>query len=304
MSLFDRQVRLSIGEDGGSGFEIGAAAANGIPLHIKFSVEKADVESPNTGKVTVWNLNRAHLAALEKQDCVVIIRAGYGGNLTQAFAGTVTHAATSKEGADQMTEIELADSMVELRDTNLSVSYADGTTTDLIVQDVARRMGLPVSCSAGALMMPTMLSKGFSFVGSSKNLLKRLARIDGNRWTIQDGVLQVTKPGEPVSLTCYELNAECGLIGLPKRVNLSAGGGSSSGGAAKTTGEASVKSETAQLGWEITYLMNLAIGVNSYVHVTSRMVTGYFRVQKVSIEGDNYEGDWQCTATLLEITAS
>lgn len=301
MALFDRQVRLSIGEGGGDGFEIGAAAANGIPLHIKISVEKADVESPNTGKVTVWNLNREHLAALEKQDCMVIIQAGYGGNLAQAFAGTVTHASTSKEGADQMTEIELAACMVELRDTNLSVSYAEGTTTDLIIQDVARQMGLPVSCSAGALMVPTMLSKGFSFVGSSKNLLKRLARIDGNRWTIQDGVLQITKPGEPISITCYELNAGSGLIGLPKRINLSAGGGSSAGSA---TAGAAAKSETAQLGWEVVYFMNLAIGVNSYVHVTSSMVTGYFRVQKISIEGDNYEGDWQCTATLLEITAS
>ncbi len=298
MTLFDRQARVSIGEGGGSGFEVGAAACNGIPLHIKFAFEKADVESPNTGKVTVWNLSPEHLAALEKNDCVVIVRAGYGGNLSQAFAGTVTQASTTKEGADQMTEIELADSMVELRDTSLSVSYAEGTTTDIIWQDVAGKMGLPVSCSAGAMEKPTPMANGFSFVGSSKNLMKRLARIDGIQWTIQDGVLQVTKPGEPISLSCYELSAASGLIGLPKRVNLSASSGSSTGSG---TGEAAGKRETAQLGWEVTYLMNLAIGVNSYVHVTSRTVTGYFRVQKVSIDGDNYEGDWQCTATLLEV---
>lgn len=300
MTLFDRQARVSVGEGGGSGFEIGAAAYNGIPLHIKFSFEKADVESPNTGKVTVWNLSCEHLAVLEKNDCVVIVMAGYGSNLALAFSGTVTQASTTKEGADQMTEIELADCMVELRDTSLSVSYAEGTTTDIIWQDVARHMGLPVSFSAGAMEKPTLMANGFSFVGSSKNLMKRLARIDGIRWTIQDGVLQVTKPGEPVSLSCYELNATSGLIGLPKRVNLSASSGSSTG---SDTGETAEKRETAQLGWEVTYLMNLAIGVNSYVHVTSSMVTGYFRVQKVSIEGDNYEGDWQCTATLLEVTA-
>lgn len=67
MRLFDRQVRVSIGGSGGSGFEIGAAGANGIPLHVKFSFEKADVESPNTGKVTIWNLNREHLSELEKR---------------------------------------------------------------------------------------------------------------------------------------------------------------------------------------------------------------------------------------------
>lgn len=298
MNLFDRQARVAIGEEGGAGFEIGAAAADGIPIHIKFAFEKADVESPNTGKVTIWNLNREHLAALEKQDCMVIVRAGYGGNLSRAFSGTVTHASTTKESADQMTEIEVADGMVELRDTNLSLSWAEGTATDVIYQEIASRMGLPLSISPGALGFPTVLSNGFSFVGSAKNLLKRLARMDGTGWTIQDGILQLTRPGEPVSLNCFELSAGSGLIGMPKRVSLSASGGSGTGGEAGSSGG----EQTAQLGWELTYLMNLAIGVNSYVHVTSRTVTGYFRVQKVSIEGDNYEGDFLCRATVLEIT--
>ncbi len=297
MTLFDRQARVLIGEGGGAGFEIGAAAANGIPIHIKFAFEKADVESPNTGKVTVWNLSKEHLADLEKQDCVVIVKAGYGSNISQAFSGTVTHASTSKEGADQMTEIEVADSMVELRDTNVSLSYAEGTKTDVIYQEIASQMGLPFSSSANALGFLTELSNGFSFVGSAKNLLKRLARMDGTSWSIQDGILQLTKPGEPISLNCYELNAGSGLIGSPKRVSLSASSGSGGGGISDSEGG----TQAAQLGWEVTYLLNLAIGVNSYVHVTSQAVSGYFRVQKVSIEGDNYEGDWQCKATLMEL---
>lgn len=295
MRFFDRQARVAIGEGGGAGIEIGAAAADGIPLHIKFSFEKADVESPNTGRVTIWNLNREHLAALEKQDCVVIVRAGYGNCISQVFAGTVIHASTTKEGADQMTEIEIADGMVELRDSILSVSYAEGTSTDIIYQEAARHMGLPFSPSMGALENPTILSGGFSFAGSVKNLLNRLSRMDGTNWTIQDGILQLTKPGEPISLSCYELNAGSGLIGMPKRVSLSASGGSGTGGSTEDAGG------SAQLGWEVTYLMNLAIGVNSYVHVTSRMTEGFFRVQKVSIEGDNYESDWFCRATLMEV---
>lgn len=300
MRLFDRQVRVAIGEGGGSGFEIGAAAANGIPIHVKFSFEKADVESPNTGKVTIWNLNKAHLAELEKQDCVVVVRAGYGDNIAEAFSGTVTNASTTKEGADRMTEIELAANMVELRDTSFSLSYAEGTRTDVIYQEAAAQMGLPISISPKAMDTPTILASGFSFVGEAKNLLNRLTRMDGINWTIQDGVIQLSKENEPISLTCYELNAGTGLIGMPKRVNMSAGSGSSKGGSET----ADSGSESAQLGWEVTYLMNLAIGVNSYVHISSETVNGYFRVQKISIEGDNYEGDWQCRATVLEVTGA
>ncbi len=298
MRLFDRQARVAIGEGGGTGFEIGAPAANGIPLHVKFSFEKADVESPNTGKVTVWNLNKEHLAELEKQDCIVVVRAGYADNIMQAFEGTVTNASTTREGADRVTEIELASNMVELRDTSFSMSYVEGTRTDVIYQEIAAQMGLPLSISPRALEQPTILSAGYSFVGGSKNLLNRLTRMDGINWTIQDGVLQLSKQNEPISMSCYELRAGSGLIGVPKRVNISAGSGSSKGGSET----ADTGSETAQLGWEVTYLMNLAIGVNSYVHISSEEVTGYFRVQKIAIDGDNYEGDWQCKATVLEVT--
>ena len=294
MVLFDRQCRVIIGRGGETGFEIGASSYNGIPLHIRFEFEKADVESPNTGKVTVWNLNREHLAELEKKDCLIIVKAGYGSNLSQAFVGTVTNASTTKEGADRMTEIEIADCRVELRDTSLSVSYAPGIRTDMIYKDVATKMGIPITFSEKAKTELSKMSSGLSFVGGAKDILKRLSKIDGNCWTIQDGILQITKPGEPITLTGYELNASSGLIGLPKRVNQSA---SASDANATTITD----SETAQLGWEITYLMNLSIGVNSYVHITSEMVTGYFRVQKISIAGDNYEGDWMCTATVLEV---
>ena len=63
-----------------------------------------------------------------------------------------------------------------------------------------------------------------------------------------------------------------GLIGIPKRVNISAGSGSSKGGSET----ADSGSESAQLGWEVTYLMNLAIGVNSYIHISSEAVNGSF----------------------------
>lgn len=298
MRLFDRQVRVAIGEGGGPGFEIGAAAANGIPLHVKFSFEKADVESPNTGKVTVWNLSKEHLAELEKKDCAVSVRAGYAGSIMPAFEGTVTHASTIKEGADRMTEIELASGMVELRDAGFSMSYAKGTKTEAIYQEIASKMGLPLTASPTAMENPTLLTAGFSFIGGAKNLLNRITRIDGINWTIQDGVLQLLKPEEPISTNCFELNAASGLIGIPKRVNSSAGGGSSKGGFET----ADSGGETAQLGWEVTYFMNLAIGVNSYVHISSEAVDGYFRVQKIAIEGDNYEGDFLCRATVLEVT--
>lgn len=63
MKNFDRQYRLAAGKAGSTGFEIGSGKR---PLHVSFSVEKADTNSQNTAKVTIWNLSDEHLAELSK----------------------------------------------------------------------------------------------------------------------------------------------------------------------------------------------------------------------------------------------
>lgn len=54
-------------------------------------------------------------------------------------------------------------------------------------------------------------------------------------------------------------------------------------------------------GWDVEYLMNAAIDIDDYVHLKSKYVEGYFRVYSVTIDGDNMEGSWTCTARLLEV---
>lgn len=294
MELFDRQCRLGIGPAGGRGFEVGEPQDAGIPLHINFEVEKADCESPNTAKISVWNFSPQHLAVLDNKDCSVVLKAGYGENIPVIFTGAITSVSTTLENADTVTEIEVADGRIELRDSYVSASYSAGTRTVDIYTDISAKMGCPVTLSAAVAESGSAMGNGFSFVGAAKDMLKKISQYDGNVWTMQDGIIQVTRPGEPISRRCFELCPSSGLIGMPKKVNMSASG---SDGAAGT----STESKETQIGYEITYLMNVAIGVNSYVHITSRIITGYFRVQKVAATGDNVEGDWQCTATVMEV---
>ena len=121
MKNFDRQYRLAAGKAGSTGFEIGSGKR---PLHVSFSVEKADTNSQNTAKVTIWNLSDEHLAELSKNDCVVVLHAGYGDTRPLIFTGVVTFATTKADGADRSTEIELVDNRIEVRDTYVSVSYS------------------------------------------------------------------------------------------------------------------------------------------------------------------------------------
>ena len=96
---FDREYRLAAGKAGGMGFEIGEKSkSQPVPLHINFSIERTDLETQNTGRVTVWNLNKEHLATLDEKDCVLSLKAGYGSRMPLIFAGIVTNCVTTHDG--------------------------------------------------------------------------------------------------------------------------------------------------------------------------------------------------------------
>lgn len=282
MKNFDRQYRMSAGPPGSVGFEIGGTSP--YALHISFSVQKQELESSNTAKVQVWNLNKQNLATLEAENCFLLLKAGYGNTLPVILSGTVSHTSTRKDGSDMLTEIEVVDGLMEVRDTWVSMSYAGLVNTKKILDDTAAQMGLTVTYSYNATFAD--IPNGFSFVGQAKNALSKACAVSGLEWSIQNGVLQIKKPGDVMNREVYVIGPETGLIEIPERVQISS----------------SDDAGTPQMGYDLVYLLNGAIGVGDYVQVQSKYLTGFFRVYSLEIDGDNLSGAWQCKARVLEVT--
>lgn len=284
---FDRQYRLACGPSGASGFEVGAVTANcPEPLHVAFSFQKSDLQTQNTGKVTVWNLNDEHLSVLNQKDCALSFRAGYGNVLSLIFSGIISFVTTTREGADRRTEIEVVDNLVQIRDTFVSVSYNGKVNWKTIFDDVGAQMGVAVSYSYNAKFVD--IANGFSFVGQAKEILSKGCKCCGLSWSIQNGVLQIKRPNDVMSKEVYLLSKDTGMLGVPARVVLSQ---------SEATGQ-------NELGWDVDYFLNGAIHIDDFVKVESEVVTGYFRVYSIDMQGDNASGDWICTARLLEVKAS
>lgn len=282
MNNWIRAYQLSAGQVGEIGFGTNE-------LHIQFSVEKSDVASPNTEKISIWNLNPAHKAALEEKDCIVTLNAGYRGNTPMVLTGTVTNVVTEDDGADQKTTIDVLDGRKELRDSYVTLGYLQSTDSKLILQDAAGQMGLPITFSPGASFKPL---ESYSYVGLAKNVLDKVCASNNLTWTIQNGVIQVTKPNEPISTVAHLISPQTGLIGSPKKLTQSE----------KNSGSAEENSSKnkAQAGWEIRYFLNAAIGVNDLVQLQSKAASGIFRVKSVKMQGDNMAGDWICIAKVVE----
>ena len=282
---FDRQYRLAAGPAGGAGFEVGETSkAQPVALHVNFSLQKSDLETQNTGRVTLWNLNPSQLAVLNEKDCVVSLKAGYGSKLALIFAGIVSYVSTTIDSADRKTEIEVIDNLVEIRDTYVSVSYNGTVNWKIIFDDVAAQMGVAVSYSYNAEFVD--ISNGFSFVGLARDIMTKGCKCCNLSWSIQNGVMQVKKPGDVMSREVYVLSPDTGLLGIPARVVI-------------TQDEATGKNT---LGWDVEYFLNGAINIDDYVKLESETVTGYFRVYSLEISGDNVSGDWICKARLLEVS--
>ena len=282
---FDRQYRLIVGQGGSIGFELGGTSKNStVPLHISFSLQKSDLETQNTGKIEIWNLSNAHLAELEKPNCIVGLRAGYGNNLALIFAGYVTFVKTVPDGADRKTTIEVLDSLTASRDTFISLSYSGNISWKTILDDVAANIGVSVVYSYNASFSD--VSNGYSYIGPAKNILDKACACCGLSWSIQNGVLQIKRYGDSLSKNGYLLSAKTGMIGSPERVII--------------TDEED--SNIKRIGYDVEYFLNGAINIDDYVKLESRSVSGYFYVYSLEINGDNLSGDWTCKARLLELT--
>lgn len=282
---FLRCYTMKCGPNGQAGFEIGnVKSAKETALHISFNIEKSDAESANTAKVQVWNLSDQNLKILETKDCIVELKAGYEGNVPLILVGSITSAITTDDNADRMTEMDVVDGRVALRDTVVNISLNGAVNCQDVYGLIAAQMGIPVIYAED--LAYKVLPNGFSYIGSARNALQKLARCCGHSWSIQNQILQVTWPGRPIAVRGFLLNNDSGLIGTPKRITISSSG-----------------SSEARSGWEVEYFLNGAIGINDIVMLEGSSANGYFLVHKITMNGDNYEGDWTCTAQLLEIKA-
>ena len=278
---FLRTYEMNCGPAGGSGFKIGNIHNSYEDvLHISFSIEKSSESSPNNAKVQIWNLSDSNLKVLESKDCIVELKAGYDNNRPLVLAGSVVSAITTLDNADRMTELEVVDGLIQLRDTIISLSVNGPVNTKDMYMRVAEQMGVSAVFAPDLTFLT--LPNGFVFVGKAADALNALTQCCNHAWSIQNGVLQVTLPGRAVSLMAYKLNSESGLIGIPKRITIGSG-------------------QEEKTGWEIEYLLNGSIGVNDIVYLESSTASGYYLVYKVTMDGDNVDGDWVCTAQVLKI---
>ncbi len=305
MALFNREYRLLIGTPGRDGIEIN-------DLRIVFSANASLSKSSNEATIRVYNLASSTSDTFEIGQ-VVQLQAGYTGQIAPIVTGDLIRIEEFLEGVDRVCELTVNDSLIALRDSKTSQSFAPGTKGSTVLAAVAANFGLPVR--QNITNGDTQLPAGYAFTGRTRNALTEICEFLGLEWSAQQVEIQIINKGSSFDKSAVVLEAGSGLIGTPKQHAKSMSdkkaarrgityGQDGVRRYTKTNPEAKIKNRVQfeVQGYEASALMNAALYPGAYVKLICR-ATGeqgkFFVIDECTYNGDTHGDAWQVDLVLL-----
>lgn len=269
-------------------------------LKINFSIEKDTTKESNKAKLEIYNLSETSRKAIEVADNEVEIYAGYEDGAVLCFRGTVTYGYTKDSGTECITSLDLADGTVALRDSYCSLSYAPGTSAKTIIQRCATEMGVPVVYGDDVGELENY-KNGFSFIGQAPECMTEVCNALGLSWSIQNNILNVILAGGTATNRGLVFSAQSGLVGLPERIVQAEYKSNKTTPKRKAKQKVKKEEPRKKAGWRIETLLVPSVNPGDMVKVESRIITGWFRVEKVRHSGEYNGQRWNSEMDLIEV---
>jgi hypothetical protein len=269
-----RKWTLSLGGSGG-GSLTGTGSAGGelvlttetqgLDLRMRFDIRQADVQTPNTAIIRVYNLSDDTARSVIDEFDQVTLQAGYiTGNYGVIFKGTIKQYKRGRESAiDSYLDIFAADGDQAHNEATVNKTLAAKSTLQTQADELrksqqAAQPGLGVGNATPSGLPGGVLPRGRVLYGMTADEIRTWQQNAGASWTIQDGQVEVRglkeySPGEVVVLT-----AQTGLVGVP---------------------------EATQDGIHVTCFLNPAIKVRGRVQLDNSGINQYFVPGGAPVQG-------------------
>ncbi|MGG2081651.1 phage protein [Lysinibacillus pakistanensis] len=243
------------------------------PLTIKFSVPFGDNDKVDTIDIQVYNLKDETINSIAANK-EAILSAGYVDDNGVIFSGTLKKKGTKWEGLDKITTFKCIDCTLDYTKTVIKRTYGRNTTASLILRELARDAGLAI----GDIDLPVdfIYRSGKALNGKIKFLVSEIAKDCGAKLHINKGRIYVrdSKKGDNLGLN---ISKETGLIDEPEEVEEEM----------KDEKGSKLKNDKKKIkGYKIKVLLNHRITTDVIIKLTSRKVSGVFRVSKGEHKGD------------------
>lgn len=249
---------------------------------IDFEVPFDDDPELNESVITVYNLSRDTLGRIKK-DLPVVIEAGYEkDSVGQILSGRIISVRSYWDDLDYVTEIRANDCQ-STKDRELQdISFPANTAGSQILRDLADRIGIPVVLFKVA--RDHVFENPVKVSGSLMDGIRKYAQVCGVSAWINRSNLYVCPLDTPVTEGYFDLKADTGLLSVEEWQETETLEQSE---ASRKAGE-KAKTETVN-GVTVKMLLQHRIYTGCTIQVTSRNVTGRFKVREGSHDADDDE---------------
>lgn len=277
--------------------EVQAGGLTVLGQDVSFKVVKTRKKEPNTCELTIYNLREDRRDQLaEAESAVVKLSAGYRGRETESTAalqavdsllgedasggsgvgliylGDVRDISSTREGVNWITTLESGDGEKATQFERINKSFPAGTSLQTAIKEAARAMKVGLGNALKKASEGSLIEAGSEFLnglvlsGNASKQMDRIVKSAGLEWSIQDGVIQLLAAGESLTDTSVVLTSTTGLIGSP------------------TIGNDGVVRARS--------LMNSEIVPARQIELTSKTVTGRFRVERCEYIGSTFDKEF------------
>ena len=195
MARFNRELIIEIGpfseweekKDSQVGIRI---VSNGNLNTLKASItcQKNILAIPNNAIIRIWNLKKETRQRFKKTGLYIKVFAGYeNGSHELLFSGSLEGTITKRSGADIITTLNCMTGESNLVRSTFSKTYEQGVPVSQIVTEMAGTIPGIVVDPTKINVSGTIGTGGFSYMGSTKFGLQKLADQFGFSWHINNG---------------------------------------------------------------------------------------------------------------------
>lgn len=204
-------------------------------LDITFTIKRSlKPKVPNTAEINVYNLSREQISAVVSHtgDVPVNLSAGYQGENSLIFAGSLRLATMERQGPDLILKVSSGDGEKKARKARVAKTFPPRTTILTVVKACAAAMGVGLGNVETAITKAEFPKGGATFpcgtvlAGDAAEELRLLLRSIGMEYSIQNGSLQVltrgqalgaitTNSGKTAGGLALLLNETTGVLGTP-----------------------------------------------------------------------------------------
>lgn len=277
------------------------------PLTVKFAIPFSDTSDTNGTTIKVYNLKDSTIKGI-KINTLALLQAGYVDDYGNVFNGYLKSLSTAWEGVDKVTSFVCADAPAAYLKDTYKKTYSKGTKASVIIRDVASFAGLKI----GDIKLPLdfVYRSGKTLKGTPQTLLTGIAKDCKAKMHITKGALYMRDKNAGTNLG-LEISKETGLLDHPElienevTISVPVAKQTTTKATAKTTAKdasgkkketqtkvTTTKKTTTRTGYKLKMLLNPRIDTDVIIKLTSKTVSGTFRVEKGEHKGDTSGNEW------------